>query len=68
MISARFAPEEEELVRRAAAERGESVSRFVRGVGSPGSAATHRTDANEAHGGIVAGASEDLDRRIRSGS
>ena len=30
MISARFAPEEEELVRRAAAERGESVSRFVR--------------------------------------
>jgi hypothetical protein len=30
MISARFAPEEEDLVRRAAAERGESVSRFVR--------------------------------------
>lgn len=30
MISARFAPEEEELVRRAAAGRGETVSRFVR--------------------------------------
>lgn len=30
MISVRFAPEEEDLVRRAAAERGESVSQFVR--------------------------------------
>jgi hypothetical protein len=30
MISARFAPDEEELVRQAAAERGESVSKFVR--------------------------------------
>jgi hypothetical protein len=30
MISVRFTPEEEDLVRQAAAERGESVSHFVR--------------------------------------